>query len=83
MLSLPCRLSKQVLHAKGDADFEFLLDQQAVVVSPDAGGAKRATAIADSLGMPFALIHKVEKPCAIADPELIPRLQERRPTKIT
>jgi ribose-phosphate pyrophosphokinase len=33
--------------------------QQAVVVSPDAGGAKRATAIADALGMPFALIHKV------------------------
>ena len=33
--------------------------QQAVVVSPDAGGAKRATAIADSLDMKFALIHKV------------------------
>ncbi len=33
--------------------------QQAVIVSPDAGGAKRATAIADGLGMPFALIHKV------------------------
>lgn len=33
--------------------------QQAVVVSPDAGGAKRATAIADGLGMSFALIHKV------------------------
>jgi ribose-phosphate pyrophosphokinase len=30
----------------------------AVIVSPDAGGAKRATAIADSLGMAFALIHK-------------------------
>lgn len=30
-----------------------------VIVSPDAGGAKRATAIADSLGMEFALIHKV------------------------
>jgi ribose-phosphate pyrophosphokinase len=30
-----------------------------VIVSPDAGGAKRATAIADSLGMGFALIHKV------------------------
>jgi ribose-phosphate pyrophosphokinase len=30
-----------------------------VVVSPDAGGAKRATAIADSLGIGFALIHKV------------------------
>jgi ribose-phosphate pyrophosphokinase len=33
--------------------------KNAVIVSPDAGGAKRATAIADSLGMPFALIHKV------------------------
>lgn len=33
--------------------------RQAVIVSPDAGGAKRATTIADSLGMPFALIHKV------------------------
>jgi len=31
----------------------------AVIVSPDAGGAKRATAIADDLGMEFALIHKV------------------------
>lgn len=29
-----------------------------VMVSPDAGGAKRATAIADALRMPFALIHK-------------------------
>ncbi|KAK5134549.1 hypothetical protein LTR08_006334 [Meristemomyces frigidus] len=29
-----------------------------VIVSPDAGGAKRATSIADSLGMDFALIHK-------------------------
>lgn len=34
--------------------------QRAVIVSPDAGGAKRATAIADQLGMPFALIHKVQ-----------------------
>lgn len=33
--------------------------QSAVIVSPDAGGAKRATAVADALGMPFALIHKV------------------------
>ena len=32
--------------------------QNAVIVSPDAGGAKRATAIADALGMEFALIHK-------------------------
>jgi ribose-phosphate pyrophosphokinase len=30
-----------------------------VVVSPDAGGAKRATKVADALGMDFALIHKV------------------------
>lgn len=33
--------------------------KNAIIVSPDAGGAKRATAIADSLGMEFALIHKV------------------------
>ena len=33
--------------------------RSAVIVSPDAGGAKRATAIADSLEVPFALIHKV------------------------
>lgn len=29
-----------------------------VIVSPDSGGAKRATAIADALGCLFALIHK-------------------------
>jgi ribose-phosphate pyrophosphokinase len=29
-----------------------------VIVSPDSGGAKRATSIADNLGCPFALIHK-------------------------
>lgn len=33
--------------------------RDAVIVSPDAGGAKRATAIADDLNMEFALIHKV------------------------
>ncbi|ESA42531.1 ribose-phosphate pyrophosphokinase II [Neurospora crassa OR74A] len=32
--------------------------KEAVIVSPDAGGAKRAAAIADSLGLQFALIHK-------------------------
>ncbi|RUP08312.1 phosphoribosyltransferase-like protein [Jimgerdemannia flammicorona] len=32
--------------------------EDAVIVSPDAGGAKRATAIADKLSMDFALIHK-------------------------
>lgn len=41
--------------------------QQAVIVSPDAGGAKRATAIADGLGMPFALIHKERRPTKITD----------------
>lgn len=35
--------------------------RNSVVVSPDAGGAKRATAIADSMGMEFALIHKVNQ----------------------
>ena len=32
--------------------------QECVIVSPDAGGAKRATALADRLDLPFALIHK-------------------------
>ncbi|CAG8628236.1 23543_t:CDS:2 [Dentiscutata erythropus] len=32
--------------------------EEAVIVSPDAGGAKRATAIAERLRMEFALIHK-------------------------
>lgn len=35
--------------------------QNIVIVSPDAGGAKRATAIADRLGVEFAIIHKERK----------------------
>ncbi|CAJ2505248.1 Uu.00g126420.m01.CDS01 [Anthostomella pinea] len=41
--------------------------KDAVIVSPDAGGAKRATAIADSLGTEFALIHKERRPIRITD----------------
>ncbi|KAK2070690.1 hypothetical protein P8C59_005166 [Phyllachora maydis] len=41
--------------------------KDAVIISPDAGGAKRATAIADSLGMEFALIHKERRPTRITD----------------
>jgi ribose-phosphate pyrophosphokinase len=37
---------------------ENLRVQDCVIVSPDAGGAKRATSIADSLDLQFALIHK-------------------------
>ncbi|KAL8831797.1 MAG: hypothetical protein Q9191_000652 [Dirinaria sp. TL-2023a] len=37
---------------------ENLEVDKCVVVSPDAGGAKRATSIADRLDLPFALIHK-------------------------
>lgn len=33
----------------------------AVIVSPDAGGAKRATSIADRLDLEFAIIHKERK----------------------
>jgi len=35
--------------------------KDAIIVSPDAGGAKRATAIADRLDLDFALIHKERK----------------------
>ncbi|KAL2019114.1 hypothetical protein VTK56DRAFT_10065 [Thermocarpiscus australiensis] len=41
--------------------------KDAVIVSPDAGGAKRATAIADSMGTDFALIHKERRPTKITD----------------
>lgn len=59
--------------------------KHAVIVSPDAGGAKRATAIADQMGMEFALIHKVSNPGQRHIPieSSDPSLQERRPTKIT
>ncbi|KAI9224791.1 ribose-phosphate pyrophosphokinase [Blastocladiella britannica] len=36
-------------------------EDNVVIVSPDAGGAKRATAIADRLGVDFAIIHKERK----------------------
>ncbi|KAL2366501.1 hypothetical protein RJZ56_000546 [Blastomyces dermatitidis] len=54
--------------------------KSSIIVSPDAGGAKRATAIADSLGMDFALIHKTNNFTC-----LLPSgyEQERRPTRIT
>ena len=47
--------------------------REAVVVSPDAGGAKRATLIADSLKMDFALIHKVMSPILTQCPNSHPR----------
>ena len=48
-------IQQQILPKHGGSD-------GCVIVSPDAGGAKRATNIADSLGMDFALIHKVITP---------------------
>ncbi|EJD48683.1 phosphoribosyl pyrophosphokinase [Auricularia subglabra TFB-10046 SS5] len=36
--------------------------QNSIIVSPDAGGAKRVTAIADKLGIEFALIHRTKDP---------------------
>lgn len=35
--------------------------EDCVIVSPDAGGAKRVTSIADRLNVDFALIHKERK----------------------
>ena len=35
--------------------------KMSIVVSPDAGGAKRVTSIADRLNIDFALIHKERK----------------------
>lgn len=47
-------ITHDILPHEGGAD-------ECVIVSPDAGGAKRATSIADALGMEFALIHKVRR----------------------
>lgn len=48
--------------------------RECVIVSPDSGGAKRATAIADALGCPFALIHKERRikvsPATVGSPIL-------------
>uniref|UniRef100_A0AC34GXY9 Ribose-phosphate diphosphokinase n=1 Tax=Panagrolaimus sp. ES5 TaxID=591445 RepID=A0AC34GXY9_9BILA len=41
--------------------FDIPVDNLYVIVSPDAGGAKRVTAIADRLKVDFALIHKERK----------------------
>ena len=35
--------------------------QNCVIVSPDAGGAKRVTSLSDKLNVDFALIHKERK----------------------
>ncbi|KAF9034967.1 phosphoribosyl pyrophosphokinase [Hymenopellis radicata] len=43
--------------------------QNGIIVSPDAGGAKRTTAIADKLGVEFALIHRKRDGKAEGAPE--------------
>ncbi|KAH8904359.1 phosphoribosyl pyrophosphokinase [Coniochaeta sp. PMI_546] len=59
------------LYAKGLLQRYITLNipnyKDAVIVSPDAGGAKRASAIADSLGLSFSLIHKERRPTKITD----------------
>ncbi|GLB35570.1 putative ribose-phosphate pyrophosphokinase 2 [Lyophyllum shimeji] len=40
-----------------------------IIVSPDAGGAKRVTAIADKLGVEFALIHRARAGKSLDSPE--------------
>ncbi|PPQ70065.1 hypothetical protein CVT24_003809 [Panaeolus cyanescens] len=43
--------------------------QDGIIVSPDAGGAKRVTAMADKLGVEFALIHRKRKGKSLSAPE--------------
>jgi len=45
-----------ILYIRNNLDLSKL-----VIVSPDAGGAKRATSMADRLGVDFALFHKERK----------------------
>lgn len=49
-----------------------------VIVSPDAGGAKRATSMADRLDLPFALIHKErQRPNEVARMTLVGKVRDR------
>ncbi|KAF8954966.1 phosphoribosyltransferase-like protein [Flammula alnicola] len=43
--------------------------QDGIIVSPDAGGAKRVTAIADKLGVEFAIIHRKRNGKSLSAPE--------------
>jgi len=43
--------------------------EDGIIVSPDAGGAKRVTAIADKLGVEFALIHRKRNGKSLTAPE--------------
>ncbi|KND01907.1 ribose-phosphate diphosphokinase [Spizellomyces punctatus DAOM BR117] len=51
--------------------------QNAVIVSPDAGGAKRATVIADKLNVDFALIHKERRVAAGSELILVGDVKDR------
>ena len=49
-----------------------------VIVSPDAGGAKRATSLADRLDLPFALIHKErQRPNEVARMTLVGNVEDK------
>jgi ribose-phosphate pyrophosphokinase len=54
-------ITHEILPQNGGGD-------RCVIVSPDAGGAKRATSLADALHMDFALIHKVRQTTSFAVP---------------
>ncbi|OAL25631.1 hypothetical protein AYO20_10406 [Fonsecaea nubica] len=52
--------------------------QECVIVSPDAGGAKRATSMADKLDLPFALIHKERsRPNEVSRMTLVGTVQDK------
>ncbi|KAI8821525.1 phosphoribosyltransferase-like protein [Fimicolochytrium jonesii] len=51
--------------------------QEAVIVTPDAGGAKRATLIADKLNMDFALVHKERRIAAGSELILVGDVRDR------
>ena len=51
--------------------------RECVIVSPDAGGAKRATSLADRLDLPFALIHKErQRPNEVSRMTLVGRVKD-------
>jgi ribose-phosphate pyrophosphokinase len=51
-------IRENIMHATETNNEVNGVKNECVIVSPDAGGAKRATSMSDRLDVPFALIHK-------------------------
>ncbi|RMZ75370.1 hypothetical protein DV737_g5309, partial [Chaetothyriales sp. CBS 132003] len=72
-------IRENLMHQTGETRTEINGPrQECVIVSPDAGGAKRATSLADRLDLPFALIHKERsRPNEVSRMTLVGSVQDK------